>query len=134
MADNIKSLKSQLEQDIEALMEERRKRLNEAIQANNLTLQALEQQIGVAKSSIQRYLTGETIKIPIDFFEKIAYVTGVPVEHLACYDIKKTAPINTNQGDLMKVVQQLSGDDEKQVREFAELLLLRKQTQEKSKK
>lgn len=64
-------LKNQLEEEINKLMIERRKRLNEVIKVNHFTLVQLEEMIGVAKSSIQRYLTGETSKIPIDFFEKL---------------------------------------------------------------
>lgn len=134
MADNIDELREQLEQEIAVLMTERRKRLNEAIRANNLTLVELEKRTGVAKSSIQRYLTGETVKIPIDFFEKIAAVTNVPKEYLACYDTDtdktKNAPIETNQDDLTIVIKQLTGDDEKRVKEFAQLLLLKEQYQD----
>ena len=123
-------LKKQLEEEINNLMIERRKRLNEAIKTKHLTLVQLEELIGVAKSSIQRYLTGETAKIPIDFFEKIAAVTNTPVEYLTCFEKEKTAPIETNQDDLTEVIKQLTGDDEKRVKEFAELLLLKKQYQD----
>lgn len=122
-------LKKQLEEEINNLMIERRKRLNEAIKAKHFTLVQLEELIGVAKSSIQRYLTGETTKIPIDFFEKIAAVTDTPVEYLTCFEKEKTAPIETNQDDLTEVIKQLTGDDEKQVKEFAKYLILKKQSQ-----
>lgn len=122
-------LKKQLEEEINNLMIERRKRLNEAIKAKHFTLVQLEELIGVAKSSIQRYLTGETTKIPIDFFEKIAAVTDTPVEYLTCFEKGKTAPIKTNQDDLAEVIKQLTGDDEKQVKEFAKYLILKKQSQ-----
>jgi len=122
-------LKKQLEEEINNLMIERRKRLNEAIKAKHFTLVQLEELIGVAKSSIQRYLTGETTKIPIDFFEKIAAVTDTPVEYLTCFEKEKTAPIKTNQDDLAEVIKQLTGDDEKQVKEFAKYLILKKQSQ-----
>lgn len=122
-------LKKHLEEEINNLMIERRKRLNEAIKAKHFTLVQLEELIGVAKSSIQRYLTGETTKIPIDFFEKIAVVTDTPVEYLTCFEKEKTAPIVTNQDDLTEVIKQLTDDDEKQVKEFAKYLILKKQAQ-----
>jgi len=122
-------LKKHLEEEINNLMIERRKRLNEAIKAKHFTLVQLEELIGVAKSSIQRYLTGETAKIPIDFFEKIAAVTDTPVEYLTCFDKEKNAPIETNQDDLTEVVKQLTDDDEKQIKEFAKYLILKKQSQ-----
>lgn len=122
-------LKKHLEEEISNLMIERRKRLNEAIKAKHFTLVQLEELIGVAKSSIQRYLTGETTKIPIDFFEKIAAVTDTPVEYLTCFEKEKNAPIVTNQDDLTEVIKQLTDDDEKQVKEFAKYLILKKQAQ-----
>lgn len=122
-------LKKHLEEEINNLMIERRKRLNEAIKAKHFTLVQLEELIGVAKSSIQRYLTGETTKIPIDFFEKIAAVTDTPVEYLTCFEKEKNAPIVTNQDDLTEVIKQLTDDDEKQVKEFAKYLILKKQAQ-----
>lgn len=125
-------LRAKLDDEINILMAERRRRLNEVIRANNLTLVELGQKIGVAKSSIQRYLTGETVKIPIDFFEKVAHVTNTPVEYLTCFDEykKETAPINTNRSDLAEVLDQLSEEDEKRVKELADLLLLKKQVQD----
>ena len=122
-------LKKHLEEEINNLMIERRKRLNEAIKAKHFTLVQLEELIGVAKSSIQRYLTGETTEIPIDFFEKIAAVTDTPVEYLTCFEKEKNAPIVTNQDDLTEVIKQLTDDDEKQVKEFAKYLILKKQAQ-----
>ena len=79
-------LKVKLDAEIKSLMAERRKRLNEVIHSKNITLVELGQLTGVAKSSIQRYLTGETTKIPIDFFEKVAFVTNTPIEYLTCFD------------------------------------------------
>lgn len=83
--------------ELNILMQERIRRLNEVIAANNLTYEELEKRTGVAKSSIQRYLTGQTAKIPIDFFEKIARVTNTPVEYLTCFD-KNTAPVDYRSG------------------------------------
>lgn len=74
--------------ELNILMQERIRRLNEVIAANNLTYEELEKRTGVAKSSIQRYLTGQTAKIPIDFFEKIARVTNTPVEYLTCEELR----------------------------------------------
>ncbi|MBP5362129.1 MAG: helix-turn-helix transcriptional regulator [Ruminococcus sp.] len=78
-----------LEQQIEAKMELRRKRLNEVMQTKHITLEELGKLTGVPKSSIQRYLTGETKKIPIDFFEKVSQVTDTPVEYLSCFDVDR---------------------------------------------
>jgi len=47
-------------------------RLRIAIEESNLTYEKLGQLTGIAKSSIQRYATGNTKKIPIDAIEKLA--------------------------------------------------------------
>lgn len=131
MVKNQDELQKEFEEQISELMKERRKRLNEAIQTNNLTLIALEKLIGVAKSSIQRYLTGETVKIPIDFFEKVAHVTNTPVEYLTCFDSykKENAPTETNRDELTKVIRQLTEDNENRVKDYADLLLLKQKSQ-----
>lgn len=74
---------------LDNIMTKRRERLNEVVHASGLTLVELGNLTGVAKSSIQRYLTGATKKIPIDFFDKIAYVTGTSFEYLICLDFSK---------------------------------------------
>lgn len=91
------SKRLQMEMEIAELMKERRYRLNKLMQDNHITLVELEKLTGVAKSSIQRYLTGETAKIPIDFFEKVAKVTNTDVKYLTCFD-EKTAPADYRSG------------------------------------
>ncbi len=129
---NKDDIRNQLEEYFNNLAVERRKRLLEVIQTNHLTYVELEKMIGVAKSSIQRYLTGETAKIPIDFFEKIALVTNTPVEYLTCLDKEtneKIVPINANQDDLLEVMQQLNEGNQDRVKEYANLLFLGQQSQ-----
>ena len=69
--DNLNELKKQIEKEIDDKMQLRRERLAEVMKINHLSYAQLEELTGVAKSSIQRYLTGETVKIPIDFFDLI---------------------------------------------------------------
>jgi repressor LexA len=60
----------------------RAKRINEAIKASGLSYAELEKMTGFSKSSIQRYATGETKKIPVDFIEKLANITNTDVRYL----------------------------------------------------
>ena len=60
----------------------RAKRINEAIKASKLSYAELEKMTGFSKSSIQRYATGETKKIPVDFIEKLASITNTDVRYL----------------------------------------------------
>lgn len=65
----------------------RAKRLSEVISNSGYSYAELEQMTGsiVSKSSIQRYATGETKKIPIDFLEKLAEVLNIDARYLMCW-------------------------------------------------
>lgn len=69
----------------------RAKRLSEAITASGYSYPELEKMTGVSKSSIQRYATGETKKIPIDFLEKLAEVLHTDIRYLMCWEDDKPA-------------------------------------------
>lgn len=129
MNNNVNDIAHKLDEEIEVLATERRHRLNAVVKERHLTLQEIEKLTGVGKSIVQRYLSGETKKIPIDFFEKMARITNVPVEYLTCFDKEKTAPIETNRDGLTEVLKKLSKDNEELVKDYADLLLLRQQSQ-----
>lgn len=57
-------------------MQEICKRLSEAITNSGLSYVDLEKATKIAKSSIQRYASGTTKKIPIEAVQKIASATG----------------------------------------------------------
>ncbi len=67
-------------------MNERSKRINEAIEKSGYSYPELSKITGISKSSLQRYATGETKKIPIDCIEKIAQATGSDSRYLMCWD------------------------------------------------
>jgi repressor LexA len=69
----------------------RTKRLSEAITASGYSYPELEKMTGVSKSSIQRYATGETKKIPIDFLEKLAEVLHTDIRYLMGWEDDKPA-------------------------------------------
>ena len=80
----------------------RAKRLREVIEKSEYTYAELEKLTGVSKSSLQRYATGETIKVPIDCFEKIAAITGADILYLLAWD---DSPIEDKQAHLAKIVK-----------------------------
>ncbi|MCM1365575.1 MAG: helix-turn-helix domain-containing protein [Faecalibacterium sp.] len=53
------------------------KRLKSSIEKSGFTYVELEEKTGIAKSSIQRYATGSTKKIPIDAIQLIADAVNV---------------------------------------------------------
>lgn len=63
-------------------MDERSRRISEAIEKSGLSYPELEKITGVSKSSLQRYATGVTKKIPIDCIEKIAEATGSDARYI----------------------------------------------------
>ena len=67
-------------------MNERAKRINEAIEKSGYSYPELSKLTGISKSSLQRYATGETKKIPIDCIKKIAEVTHVSAKYLMCWE------------------------------------------------
>lgn len=59
-------------------MNERAKRIKKLVEESGQTYQELEKITGVAKSSLQRYASGVTTKIPLDVVEKLETAFGVP--------------------------------------------------------
>lgn len=64
------------------------KRLKYAVESSSLSYVELEKKTGIAKSSIQRYTSGKTKKIPIDAVEAIASATGFSFSWIMGWDIE----------------------------------------------
>ena len=67
-------------------------RIKSEMQRNSMTLLEIEQRTGIKKSSMQRYVSGETGKIPMSAIEKLASLFGVPATYLMGWDEKKDSP------------------------------------------
>lgn len=65
------------------------KRLKHAIETSSFTYAELEKKTGIAKSSIQRYASGATKKIPIDAVSNIADATGFSFSWIMGWDNEK---------------------------------------------
>ena len=57
-------------------------RLRESVENSGFSYVELEKRTGIAKSSIQRYVSGTTKKIPIDAVQAISKAVGVPAEYI----------------------------------------------------
>ena len=64
-------------------------RIRAEMQKHSLTLIEIEQRTGIKKSSMQRYVSGETGKIPMAAIEKLANLFGVSGEYLMGWDKKE---------------------------------------------
>ena len=63
-------------------MSTRSERIKALIEQSKLSYQELEKITGVKKSSLQRYASGTTVKIPLDVIEKLSKTFGVSQEYL----------------------------------------------------
>lgn len=111
-----------IEDEINARMAKRRERIYKVMDDHHLTLEELGKLTGVAESSIQRYLTGETVKIPIDFFDKVSEVTGVDKRYLACFDDEKSAPIEGYQSEFEEIFNKLDKEKREELKRYATYL------------
>ena len=67
-------------------VKDRAERINEAIEKSGYSYAELSKITGISKSTLQRYATGETKKIPIDNIEKIAIATNTDSRYLMGWD------------------------------------------------
>jgi transcriptional regulator with XRE-family HTH domain len=70
----------------------RSERIKALIDRSGLSYQELEKLTGVSKSSLQRYASGVTTKIPFDVIEKLANAFNVSQEYLTGWDGQKETP------------------------------------------
>lgn len=109
-------------------MDERSKRIREAIDGKGISFAELEKITGVSKSALQRYATGQTKKIPIDVIEKIADATGVSARYLMAWDekLKEKPPeprLTEKQAEMIERIKNLTPDQVKQVKDYIEFLI-----------
>ena len=73
----------------------RSERIKFLIERSGLSYQELEKTTGIKKSSLQRYATGVTAKIPLNVIEKLSKAFNVSQEYLMGWteDIKKVENI-----------------------------------------
>ena len=128
-------------------MNERSKRIHEAVVNAKLSYVELGRLTGISKSALQRYASGQTQKIPIDVIEKIAAATGVTARYLMGWDDDEFENVSSEdiiddlnkQGiskgmhvdALLTLIDQMTPDNRKKIEELAELLLLKQSQDEK---
>lgn len=70
----------------------RSERIKALVDSSDLSYQELEKMTGIKKSSLQRYASGVTTKIPLDVIEKLSKAFNVSQEYLMGWDEKKDSP------------------------------------------
>ena len=76
----------------------RSERIKSLIEQSNQSYQELEKITGIKKSSLQRYASGVTTKIPLDVIEKLSKAFNVSQEYLMGWseETKKIPPMSCN--------------------------------------
>ena len=80
----------------------RSERIKLLIERSGLSYQELEKTTGIKKSSLQRYATGATAKIPLSVIEKLSKAFNVSQEYLMGWteDIKKVEKNSPKEPEL----------------------------------
>ena len=73
-------------------MSTRSERIKSLIEQSEMSYQELEKLTGIKKSSLQRYASGVTTKIPLDVIEKLSVAFNVSQEYLMGWDEKESSP------------------------------------------
>lgn len=87
------------------------KRMRQAVDDAKLTYAQLEKITGISDSSLQRYLTGKTNKIPLPALQKIADATGVSAAYIMGWedeDDKTPAPNITEDYTTFPVIGEIA--------------------------
>lgn len=64
----------------------RSERIKDLVEKSKMSYQDLEKLTGIKKSSLQRYASGVTTKIPLDVIEKLSIAFNVSQEYLMGWD------------------------------------------------
>ena len=73
-------------------MSTRTERIKALIEQSGKSYQELERITGIKKSSLQRYASGVTTKIPLDVIEKLSVAFNVSQEYLMGWEENKKSP------------------------------------------
>ena len=85
----------------------RSERIKALVDSSNLSYQEIEKLTGIKKSSLQRYASGVTTKIPLDVIEKLSKAFNVSQEYLMGWDEQKSSPSEPELSEGEKLMLEL---------------------------
>lgn len=88
-------------------MSTRSERIKSLIEQSGRSYQELEVITGIKKSSLQRYASGVTTKIPLDVIEKLANAFNVSQEYLMGWEVKEKNPSEPKLTEVEKLMLEL---------------------------
>lgn len=107
----------------------RSERIKLLVEQSKKTYQELEKTTGIKKSSLQRYASGATTKIPLDVIEKLSVAFNVSQEYLMGWDEepKQNSPDENNltEGEkaLLKLFRLVPEDQQQMVLQMIRVAL-----------
>lgn len=111
-------------------MSTRSERIKHLIEQSQKSYQELEKITGIKKSSLQRYASGTTAKIPLDVIEKLSKTFNVSQEYLMGWsETKKNKPspeeIELNEGEqlLLELFRKIPEDKQELVLQMIRVAL-----------
>jgi transcriptional regulator with XRE-family HTH domain len=108
-------------------MSTRSERIKSLIEQSGKTYQELEKLTGITKSSLQRYASGVTTKIPLDVIEKLASVFNVSQEYLMGWEENKKSPsepeLTEGEQLMLKLFRQIPKDRQAEALELLRVAL-----------
>lgn len=88
-------------------MSTRSERIRELIEQSGKSYQELEKLTGIKKSSLQRYASGVTTKIPLDVIEKLSVAFNVSQEYIMGWEQKENYPREPQLTEVEKLMLEL---------------------------
>lgn len=108
-------------------MSTRAERIKALIEQSGMSYQDLERMTGVKKSSLQRYASGVTTKIPLDVIVTLANTFGVSREYLMGWSEEKENPgepkLTGEEELLLKLFRQIPADRQPEALQLLEVAL-----------
>lgn len=108
-------------------MSTRSERIRSLIEQSGKTYQELERLTGIKKSSLQRYASGVTTKIPLDVIEKLAHAFNVSQEYLMGWEEKQSSPsepeLTEGEKLMLKLFRQIPEDRQSEALELLRVAL-----------
>lgn len=107
----------------------RSERIKTLIEQSQRSYQELEKITGIKKSSLQRYASGVTTKIPLDVIEKLSVAFGVSQEYLMGWDdnSEKNLPTEETLSDgekvMLKLFRQVPEEDQRMLLDMIRTVL-----------
>ena len=95
----------------------RSERIKALVDGSELSYQELEKLTGIKKSSLQRYASGATTKIPLDVIEKLSVAFNVSQAYLMGWDEKENPPsepsLTEGEQILLNLFRQIPEDQQR---------------------